>query len=83
MLQSNEYELIKNDYDQISREHFDTGYVPLRGMSFQKSDALFPPPHLAFTLSQEFEKQCQTLCFGKYPAWQQIQQCFNEIQNLL
>jgi hypothetical protein len=83
MLQSNEYEEIKNDYDKVSSEHFSAGYVPPDEMSFQKSDALFPSPQLASILGQEFEKQCRTLCFGEYPTWNQVQSCFKEIKNLL
>lgn len=83
MLQSNEYEEIKNDYDNISSEHFSAGYVPPQEMSFQKSDALFPPSQLAFILGKEFEKQCRVLCFGEYPTWNQVQLCFKEIKSLL
>jgi len=83
MLQSNEYEEIKSDYDKVSREYFGGGYIPPLGMSFQKSDALFPTSSLEVSLGQEFEKQCQILCFGDYPTWEQVKQCFNEIKSLL
>ena len=83
MLQSNEYEEIKNDYDKISSEYFSASYIPPDEMSFQKSDALFPSPQLATILGQEFEKQCRLLCFGEYPTWSQVQRTFNEIKELL
>lgn len=83
MLQSNEYEEIKNDYDRISREHFDASYLPPQDMNFQKSDALFPSTHLESALGAEFEKQCRILCFGEYPTWKQVQHRFKEIQKLL
>ncbi len=83
MLQSKEYEEIKKDYDSISREYFDAGYVPPLDMNFQKSDALFPSIHLESALGIEFEKQCRILCFGEYPTWKQVQQRFKEIQKLL
>ncbi|MBM3191741.1 MAG: nucleotidyl transferase AbiEii/AbiGii toxin family protein [Chlamydiae bacterium] len=83
MLQSYEYEEIKNDYDKISSEYFSASYIPPNEMDFQKSDALFPSPQLASILGQEFEKQCRLLCFGEYPTWSQVQQMFNEIKELL
>ena len=52
-------------------------------MDFQKSDALFPPHPLASILGQEFEKQCRILCFGEYPTWKQVQECFKEIKGFL
>ena len=42
MLRTDEYAAIKADYDRISLENFEKSYVPPRGMSFAKSDALFP-----------------------------------------
>lgn len=83
MLQSVEYEEIKNDYDKISRKHFNAGYLPPEAMNFQNSDALFPPPYLESILGKEFEKQCRILCFGEYPTWNEVQRCFKEIQELL
>lgn len=83
MLQSNEYQEIKTDYDKISSEHFSAGYVPPLDMNFKNSDALFPPSQLTSILGKEFEKQCRILCFGEYPTWDQVQLCFKEIKNLL
>lgn len=83
MLRSNEYEEIKSNYDEISRKHFNAGYVPPQDMSFQKSDALFPSSHLETTLGAEFETQCRILCFGEYPTWKQVLQRFNEIREFL
>lgn len=83
MLQSNEYEEIKMDYDKISSEYFSSSYIPPVEMNFQKSDALFPSSQLSSILSREFEKQCRILCFGEYPTWRQVQLTFNEIKELL
>lgn len=83
MLQSNEYEEIKKDYDRISSEHFEASYVPPQEMSFKKSDALFPSVHLDSALETEFEKQCKILCFGSPPTWKQVRQRFKEIQKWL
>ncbi len=83
MLRSNEYVEIKTDYDGISREHFAASYTPPQDMSFQNSDAIFPPPHLETVLGVEFEKQCRLLCFGIYPTWEQVQQRFIEMREWL
>lgn len=83
MLRSNEYEEIKADYDKISKESFDAGYIPPQGMSFLNSDALFPPTGLEAILATEFEKQCHILCFGPFPSWIQFQKRFKEIRVLL
>ena len=48
MLRSEEYGVIKADYDRISREHFPKSYIPPPDMSFAHSDALFPPPEMRY-----------------------------------
>ena len=67
MLQSDEYGTIKPDYDTISRTHFERSYLPPEKVSFDNSDALFPPADLAKKISAEYERQCQLLCYGPYP----------------
>jgi hypothetical protein len=83
MLNSNEYNTIKIDYDRVSSEHFRAHYVPPPEMNFSKSDALFPPLDLGVILAAEFEKQCKVLCFGEFPTWNQVQERFEKIYKLL
>ena len=83
MLGSEEYEMIKSDYDRISRKTFEKSYVPPPNMSFEQSVALFPPPELGAVLATEFEKQCRLLCFGDFPTWENLQARLNSIRNLL
>ncbi len=83
MLRSDEYGVIKADYDRISREHFEQSYVPPPDMSFAKSDALFPAADLRAMLAVEFEKQCRVLCFGPFPAWDAVQARLEELRQLL
>ncbi len=83
MLKSDEYARIKTDYDRISRTHFPRSYFYPQAMSFAKSDALFPPPALARQIAEEYQSQCRTLCYGPFPTWQQVQDRFKAIQNLL
>ena len=59
MLQSPEYPAIKADYDQISRANFPKSYFHPEGMTFARSDALFPPPELAAIIGPEYERQCK------------------------
>lgn len=73
MLESDEYGVIKADYDRVSREHFGKSYYAPPGMSFAQSEALFPPDELRAVLAVEFEKQCQLLCFGPYPSWAEVE----------
>jgi hypothetical protein len=61
MLKSAEYDAIKRDYDAISRTHFEKGYFYPVGLSFAKSDALFPPAELAKAISAGYEAQCKWL----------------------
>jgi len=83
MLNSPEYAAIKTDYDQISRTHFPRRYFRPEGVSFARSDALFPPENLAATVGAEYEAQCRMLCYGPYPSWTEIQTRFLELRELL
>jgi hypothetical protein len=83
MLKSGEYAAIKKDYDEISRAHFARSYFYPEGMSFAKSDALFPPAELAKTIGAEYEAQCKLLCYGPYPSWAEVQARLLKTRDLL
>ncbi len=83
MLKSPEYATIKADYDRISRAHFHRSYFHPDGMSFAKSDALFPPRSLAEIINAEYETQCRALCYGTYPSWTEVQARLLELRELL
>jgi hypothetical protein len=83
MLKSSEYAAIKADYDRISRTHFPRSYFYPDGMSFSRSDALFPPVDLAAVIGAEYETQCRMLCYGPYPPWVEIQARLLELRELL
>lgn len=83
MLASPEYATIKADYDQISRAHFPKSYFHPEEMRFALSDALFPPPELTTIIGPEYERQCRTLCYGRFPTWQEVQARFHELHELL
>jgi hypothetical protein len=83
MLASAEYAAIKEDYDRISRAHFSRSYFYPEGMSFARSDALFPSAELAAEISAEYEAQCRLLCYGPCPSWQEIQARLEQLRHLL
>jgi hypothetical protein len=73
MLRQAEYATIKSDYDRVSRTYFAKSYVPPPDMTFAKSEALFPPVELRAILAVEFEKQCRSRCFGRFPSWAEVE----------
>lgn len=83
MLQAVEYADIKSDYERISLDAFPRGYRRPTDMSFANSDALFPGPSLATTLSAEYKRQCQLLCYGPYPSWDDLQVTLQQLRRLL
>jgi hypothetical protein len=83
MLKSAEYAAIKADYDRISRVSFPKSYFAPDGMSFSRSDALFPSQPLAPSIERDYETQCRLLCYGPYPSWAEVQAKFNELRHLL
>ncbi|MEW6741823.1 MAG: nucleotidyl transferase AbiEii/AbiGii toxin family protein [Planctomycetota bacterium] len=83
MLQSDEYAAIKADYDRISRAHFPKSYFHPEGMSFARSDALFPPPELASIIGPEYEQQCRSLCYGPFPSWTEVLARFGYLRDML
>lgn len=83
MLESEEYQNIKDNCHQISQLHFGDNYYKPENITFSKSKALFPTKELRQTIISEYEKQCRNLCYAEYPTWQEIESCFNELRNLL
>ncbi|HEY6328723.1 MAG TPA: nucleotidyl transferase AbiEii/AbiGii toxin family protein [Blastocatellia bacterium] len=83
MLKSPEYAAIKDDYDQVSRAHFPKSYSSPDGMKFAGSDALFPPENLTSVIASAYTEQCGILCYGSYPAWEEVQSRLSELRDLL
>jgi hypothetical protein len=83
MLQSTEYAEIKTDYDRVSREHFPTSYFFPEEMRFALSDALFPTGDLAVMIADSYTEQCELLCFGTYPKWEEVAARFEEFRKHL
>jgi len=83
MLHGVEYADIKADYERISLNAFSRGYRRPADMSFAYSAALFPDPDLAPTLSAAYDRQCQLLCYGEYPSWDELQATLQQLRPLL
>lgn len=83
MLDSPEYAAIKEDYDQISRAHFERDYAFPRDMRFALSDALFPDGKLETSLARDYEQQCRLLCFGPIPGWNEVRARFDALRGVL
>ena len=83
MLRSEEYAAIRADYDRISRANFPKSYFYPDGMSFARSEALFPPAELAAVIAAEFEQQCLGLCYGPHPSWAEVQARFEGLRPYL
>jgi hypothetical protein len=82
-LQSAEYTEIKTDYDRVSREHFPNSYFFPEEMRFATSDALFPTGELAAMVPEAYTRQCELLCFGNYPTWEEVAAGFEEFREHL
>lgn len=83
MLQSEEYEEIKKDYERVSLDHFPRDYCRPEGMRFFSSEAIFPSSSFAPKLQQCYEKECSVLCYGAYPSWETLLKRFQEIRAIL
>lgn len=83
MLESSDYQKIKEDCDKISRMYFSGSYYEPDNLSFSNSDALFPSTDLRIVIATEYDKQCSTLCYETYPTWEEVELCFQELKELL
>jgi hypothetical protein len=78
LIESDEYQKIKLDCDRVGQEHF-KGDSP-SGLSFRDSPALFPSPDLEGYLQGEYVTQCRPLCYGDFPDWKEIMECFESLR---
>jgi predicted nucleotidyltransferase component of viral defense system len=83
LLKSKEFSDIKQDCDRISQIHFEGNHCPPENLSFANSPALFSTGELRKAISIAYIKHCQVLCYGKYPSWEEVEECFISIRNKL
>lgn len=73
MLASSEYDEIKVDYDANSRRYFPSSYRPPEGMTFAKSDALFPSDELLAQIEPDYTRECRLLFAERpYPTMDEV-----------
>lgn len=83
MLDSEEYELIRLDYDEKSRAYYPNSYRPPEDLRFAASDALFPPAELRAQIEPDYEDECRRLFFRPHPPFGEVLDRLAEIRNLL
>lgn len=72
MLDSDEYERIRLDYDEKSREFFPKSYRPPEGLRFNKSDALLLPGDLRKLVEEDYYADCRRLFRDEPPRFSDV-----------
>lgn len=83
MLRSGEADVLRADYDRVSRARFARDYRPPEGLRFASSSALFPDGELEPELRGEYEAQARLLCFGRFPDWGEVRARLELLRELL
>jgi len=83
MLSSPEYQAIKEDYERVSLKFFKRGYRRPPGLSFAGSVGVFPVAEVRAQIAVDYDEQCQILCYGTYPSFDEIVGRFEEIRDVL
>lgn len=83
MLESDEYEQIRLDYDDLSSKWFPKSHRPPPGLRFNHSEALFPAGALRAALAADYREQCELLFPGDYASFDQVLGSFERIRGLL
>ena len=82
LLNTEEYNNIKQDCCNIGQQHFNNYQLPEK-LSFSNSIAIFPAGEIRQSIAKEYSQQCRNLCYGDYPTWEEIESCFEQLRNLL
>lgn len=83
MLESDEYEQIRRDYDDLSSKWYPKSHRPPDDLRFNESEALFPAGDLRDTLATDYREQCELLFPGDYVSFDQVVGSFERIRELL
>lgn len=83
MLQSSEYEEIKNDCEQLSQKFFRKKYRRPPDLSFATSDGPFPSAELRNQIEPDYAEQCDLLCYGEVPPFDQVIGRLEELRDQL
>jgi hypothetical protein len=84
MLGNEKFSTIRQDVDRISRKYFGRSHFPPNDLCFGQSRALFPDtPELRKNIANTYTEQCKTLCFGEFPAWDEVAAQFEAVRDRL
>ena len=83
MLESDEYEQIRRDYDDLSSKWYPKSHRPPDDLRFNESAALFPAGNLRDALATDYREQCELLFPGDYVSFDQAVGTFEQIRELL
>ena len=81
-LTSPEYADLAADYRRLTRRHYPHQAVP-PGMELRSSLALFPDADVLGNLRTSYDEQCSRLCYGEFPAFDEVLAAFEEIRDYL
>lgn len=83
LLESPDFISIKHDCKRVSEKYFPSEQSPPEKINFANSEALFPTGDLRKAISKAYTDQCQILCYGSYPSWEEVEECFSSIRSKL
>lgn len=83
MLNTTEYQALRDDVHAVSERHFPKQHVAPSGLDFSNSEGLFPDESLVGLIRSDYEEQCETLCFGGYPSFDDVTRRLKELQPAL
>ncbi len=82
MLNGPEFREIAADYHRLTSAFFPNQLLPAR-MNLHKSPALFPDKELISKLATSYKTECETLCYGEYPSFDDLLSGFDSIRQTL
>lgn len=82
MLEGSEYAEIVRDYHRLSVSFFPAQVYP-DGLDLTKSPAVFPTGRVKDALAADYSEQCEILCYGAYPGFEDILGMFEAVRPCL
>lgn len=83
MLESDEYEQIRRDYDELSSKWFPKSHRPPADLRFNESEALFPSGDLRAALAADYREQCELLFPGEFAPFDAVLASFQRLRGVL
>jgi predicted nucleotidyltransferase component of viral defense system len=80
LLASEDFVEIKQDCDRLSQQYFQSSHFPPENLIFANSAAIFPTGNLRKDIKEAYTEQCKSLCYGVYPSWDEVEECFGIIR---